>query len=105
MNDSVGLDYINHMSNTLIIISKVRSSIKLYTEGVSKQSIGEWTGLPRLGVKKCIRLFLASGKTPEKIDQLSDTELEQLFLQRASMHTLYFSFSTYPVLLRTFVYS
>ena len=31
------------MSNKLISMSKVRNIIKLYTEGVSKQSIGERT--------------------------------------------------------------
>jgi len=61
-------------------MSKVRNIIKLYTEGVSKQSIGERTGLPRNSVKKYIRLFLASGKTLEEISQMSDTELEQMFL-------------------------
>ena len=61
-------------------MSKVRSIIRLYTEGVSKQSIGERTGLPRNSVKKYIRLFLASGKSPEEIQLMSDTELEQMFL-------------------------
>ncbi len=68
------------MSNKLIVMSKVRKIIKLYTEGVSKTSIGERTGLPRNSVKKYIRLFLASGKTTEDIEQLGDTELEQLFM-------------------------
>jgi transposase len=68
------------MSNKLIIMSKVRNIIRLYTEGVSKTSIGERTGLPRNSVKKYIRLFLASGKTTEEIEQLGDTELEQLFM-------------------------
>ncbi|MGD0455957.1 MAG: IS21 family transposase [Solirubrobacteraceae bacterium] len=61
-------------------MSKVRNIIKLYTEGVSKQSIGERTGLPRNSVKKYIRLFLASGKSLEEIEQMNDTDLEQLFL-------------------------
>jgi transposase len=61
-------------------MSKVRNIIRLYTEGVSKQSIGERTGLPRNSVKKYIRLFLASGKSLEEIDQMSDTKLEQMFL-------------------------
>lgn len=68
------------MSNKLIIMSKVRNIIKLYTEGVSKTSIGERTGLPRNSVKKYIRLFLASGKTTAEIEQLGDRELEQLFM-------------------------
>jgi len=61
-------------------MSKVRSIIRLYTEGVSKQSIGERTGLPRNSVKKYIRLFLASGKSLEVIEHMSDTELEQMFM-------------------------
>jgi len=61
-------------------MSKVRSIIKLYTEGVSKKSIGERTGLPRNSVKKYIRLFLASGKSPEELDLLNDTDLEQFFM-------------------------
>ncbi|MEI6766359.1 MAG: IS21 family transposase [Bacteroidota bacterium] len=61
-------------------MSKVRNIIKLYTEGVSKTSIGERTGLPRNSVKKYIRLFLASGKSTEEIRKMSDTQLEQLFL-------------------------
>src|SRR5665648_1175965 len=68
------------MSNKLIIMSKVRSIIRLYTEGVIKQSIGERTGLPRNSVKKYIRLFLASGKSLEVIEYMSDTELEQMFM-------------------------
>ena len=61
-------------------MSKVRSIIRLYTEGVSKQSIGERIGLPRNSVKKYIRLFLASGKSLEVIEHMSDTELEQMFM-------------------------
>jgi len=64
-------------------MSKVRNIIRLYTEGVSKQSIGERTGLPRNSVKKYIRLFLASGKSLEEVEQMSDTELEQMFLDMA----------------------
>lgn len=74
------------MSNKLIIMSKVRSIIRLYTEGVSKQSIGERTGLPRNTVKKYIRLFLASGKTLEEVGLMSDTDLEQLFLEMTARH-------------------
>ena len=45
-------------------MSKVKSIIKLYTQGVSKKSISERSSLPRNSVKKYIRLFLASGKSP-----------------------------------------
>jgi transposase len=68
------------MSNKLIIMSKVRNVISLYTTGVSKQSIGERTGLPRNSVKKYIRLFLASGMSLEEIGQMNDTQLEQFFM-------------------------
>lgn len=64
-------------------MSKVRNIIKLYTEGVSKQSIGERIGLPRNTVKKYIRLFLASDKSLEEITLMSDSELEQMFLTMA----------------------
>ena len=58
------------MSNKLIIMSKVRNIIRLYTEGVSKKAIGARVGLPRNTVKKYIRLFLASGKTLEEIETM-----------------------------------
>lgn len=61
-------------------MSKVRSIIRLYTEGVSKKSIGARVGLPRNTVKKYIRLFLASGKTLEEIEGINDATLEQMFL-------------------------
>src|SRR5665647_691301 len=74
------------MSNKLIIMSKVRSIIRLYTEGVSEQSIGERTGLPRNSVKKYIRLFLASGKSLEVIEYMSDTELEPVSYTHLRAH-------------------
>jgi transposase len=61
-------------------MSKVRSVIKLYTEGVSKLSIGERTGLPRNTVKKYIRLFLASGLSLEEVERMDEVVLEKLFL-------------------------
>jgi len=67
-------------------MSKVRNIISLYTSGVSKQSIGERIGLPRNSVKKYIRLFLASDKSLEELEQMSDTQLEQLFLDMVPRH-------------------
>lgn len=67
-------------------MSKVRNIISLYTTGVSKQSIGERIGLPRNSVKKYIRLFLASDKSLEELEQMSDTQLEQLFLDMVPRH-------------------
>ena len=74
------------MSNKLIVMSKVRNIIRLYTEGVSKQSIGDRTGLPRNSVKKYIRLFLASDKSLEELEQMGDTELEQFFMDMVPRH-------------------
>ena len=67
-------------------MSKVRNIIRLYTEGVSKQSIGDRTGLPRNSVKKYIRLFLASDKSREELELMSDTELEQFFMDMVPRH-------------------
>ena len=67
-------------------MSKVRNIIRLYTEGVSKQSIGDRTGLPRNSVKKYIRLFLASDKSPQELELMSDTELEQFFMDMVPRH-------------------
>ena len=62
-------------------MSKVKSIIKLYTQGVSKKSISERVSLPRNSVKKYIRLFLASGRSPWEIEGMGDADLEQMFLK------------------------
>jgi transposase len=67
------------MSNNLIIMSKARTILKMYTEGVSKQSISVRMGATRNTVKKYIRQFIAMGKTLEEIDKLSDTQMEAVF--------------------------
>jgi transposase len=61
-------------------MSKVRSLLRLYTEGVSKTAIAERLGLPRNTIKKYVRLFLASGKVHSDLEQMTDGMLEQLFL-------------------------
>ncbi len=67
------------MSNNLIIMSKARSILKMYTEGVSKKSISVRTGATRNTVKKYIRQFGAMDITLAEIEELSDTQLESLF--------------------------
>ncbi len=67
------------MSNNLIIMSKARSILKMYTEGVSKQSISVRTGITRNTVKKYIKQFQAMNMTLAEIEELSDTQLESLF--------------------------
>lgn len=69
------------MPNKLISMSKVKTLLRLYTEGVSKTSISERLGLPRNTVKKYIRLFLACGRSLEELHQLNDGALEQMFLE------------------------
>ena len=65
-------------------MSKVKSIIKLYTQGVSKSSISDRLSLPRNSVKKYIQLFLASNLSITDIDTMSDTDLEQMFLSMSS---------------------
>ena len=72
------------MPNNLIHMSKVKSIIKLYTQGVSKSSISARLSLPRNSVKKYIQLFFASNLSITNIDNMSDTNLEQLFLSMSS---------------------
>jgi transposase len=67
------------MSNNLIKMTKIRSILRLYTQGVSKKSISEKAGATRNTVKKYIRQYIAMNRSLEELDQMSDTELEQLF--------------------------
>lgn len=68
------------MPNKLISMSKVRSLLRLYTKGVSKNAIAERLGLPRNTVKKYIGLFLACAKTLQELEAMSEGALEQMFL-------------------------
>lgn len=61
-------------------MSKVRSILRMYTEGVSKSSISERMGISRNTVKKYIRDFISLGLTVEKVNSINDSELESLFL-------------------------
>ena len=60
-------------------MKKVRLIIRLYTKGVSKQTISEKTGCSRNTVKKYIRQYIASGMSYEEVNKLSNTSLEQFF--------------------------
>jgi hypothetical protein len=72
------------MPNKLISMSKVRSLLRLCTEGVSKNAIAERLGLPRNTVKKYIRLFLACGSTLEDLEALSDWALLDIMPEKNS---------------------
>lgn len=62
-------------------MSKVRQILGMYTQGVSKSSISEKTGLSRNTVKKYIRDFISLGVSIEEINTLNDKDMESLFLQ------------------------
>jgi len=67
--------------NHLIFMSKVRIILRMYTQGVSKSSISEKTGISRNTVKKYIRDFISLGVSIEEINALNDSDLESLFMQ------------------------
>jgi len=67
------------MSNNLKKMTKIRSILRLYAQGVSKKNISEKAGATRNTVKKYIRQFIAMNKPLEEFDKLSDSELELLF--------------------------
>ena len=60
-------------------MTKIRSILRLYTQGVSKKTISEKAGATRNTVKKYIRQYIAMNRPLEELEQMSDTELEQLF--------------------------
>jgi transposase len=67
------------MSNNLIKMTKIRSILRQYTQGVSKKTISEKAGATRNTVKKYIRQYIAMNRPLEELEAMSDTELEQLF--------------------------
>ena len=60
-------------------MTKIRSILRLYTQGVSKKTISEKAGVTRNTAKKYIRQYIAMNRPLEELDRLSDSELEQLF--------------------------
>ncbi len=60
-------------------MTKIRSILRQYTQGVSKKAISEKAGATRNTVKKYIRQYIAMNRSLEELEAMSDTELEQLF--------------------------
>lgn len=60
-------------------MSKIRQTLRLYTQGKSKMFIKEHTGLSRNTVKKYINLFVENKLTFEELSKLSDKDLDELF--------------------------
>ena len=68
------------MANNTITMSKIRQVLRLHTEGTSKLNISSQTGIARNTVKKYIRWFLEEKLTLEAVNDLSDTEIESMFV-------------------------
>jgi transposase len=67
------------MANKLISMSKIRSILKLHSEGIGKKSISAQMQVSRNTVKRYIHLYKVLGLTVEKVMEMSDKELDQLF--------------------------
>ncbi|MFZ9955968.1 MAG: helix-turn-helix domain-containing protein [Flavobacteriales bacterium] len=69
------------MANNPISMSKLRHLLHLYAQGRSKLKISEQTGLSRNTVKKYLNQFESSGLSFAEINQLSDKDIEDLFIR------------------------
>jgi len=67
------------MANKPIDMNKLRSTIRLHTEGKSKRFISTQLGLSRNTVVKYVERFVATQLTYEEIHSKSDAELHALF--------------------------
>ena len=70
------------MANKPINMSKIRHVLRLYTQGLSKLQIAFHAGVSRNTLKKYIKEFVKSKLTYEEINELSDKDLEELFVYR-----------------------
>ena len=68
------------MANNPISMIKIRQIIRLQSQGYSKLAIAAQTGIARNTLKKYIKEFIASGLAFDEINELSDPELEDLFV-------------------------
>ena len=69
------------MANKPIVMSKLRKVLQLYLKGKSKQFISKYLSVSRNTIKKYLRQFSKLGLSTEELDQLSDLELEKLFIE------------------------
>jgi transposase len=69
------------MANNPISMIKIRQILRLQSQGCSKLAIAAQTGIARNTLKKYIKEFTASGLTFDEICELSDKELEDLFVK------------------------
>jgi transposase len=71
------------MANKKTDMSKIRQMLRLFTQGESKLKISELTGVSRNTLKKYLKIYALRDLTPERVEQLSDQELDRLFGENA----------------------
>lgn len=69
------------MANNPISMSKIRQIIRLHSQGRSKLLISNHTGVSRNTLKKYLKEFERSGLSFADINELSDKDLEDLFIK------------------------
>jgi transposase len=69
------------MANQLISMSKVRQILRLHSRGESIMGICRLTGVSRNTLKKYIRDYARLQLNPVELEELSDKDLEELFVQ------------------------
>ena len=80
---------------------KIRQILRLQSQGLSKLQIAAQTGIARNTLKKYIKEFISSGLSFEEINELSDKELEDLFVKpedRPLNERLQILFSLFPAI-------
>ena len=75
------------MANNPIRMSKIRQILQLHHQGRSKLAIAEQSGISRNTLKKYLKQFSESKLTFEEISELSDKDLEELFVKPSEKPT------------------
>src|ERR1043165_5169501 len=75
------------MANNPIRMSKIRHILQLHHQGRSKLAIATQSGISRNTLKKYLKQFTESKLTFEEISELSDKDLEELFIKPAKKPT------------------
>jgi transposase len=89
------------MANNPISMIKIRQILRLQSQGLSKLQIAAQTGIARNTLKKYVKEFTSSGLSFEEINELSDKELEDLFVKpedRPLNERLQILFSLFPAI-------
>jgi len=69
------------MANNPISMSKIRQILRLHSQGCSKLKIAAQTSVSRNTLKKYLKTFTSARLTFDEINELSDKELEDLFVK------------------------